>query len=219
MRGRAHLRYTAMLMCEGAGKTEPFRRMQTSKTMADMRAAATAAAAHPHFTQPGGTFLPAMLEPPPDLPEVVNLAVNSWRAVPGWWRPGNVGAFQSQRKKAAKVRAAKDGCSSGKGGGGCGADAGGASAGNDGGGGGSGDGVGAAEGGCGRSDREGVASVAALVAPGTEAAESATPAAASNGAAVVTAVEQAEVAGQVAVGVSRKRSLDQPHEPDHRDEP
>ena len=37
-------KYTAMLMCEGAGKTEPFKTIQTAKSYADLRAGAAACA-------------------------------------------------------------------------------------------------------------------------------------------------------------------------------
>ncbi|KOO21251.1 hypothetical protein Ctob_000508 [Chrysochromulina tobinii] len=83
-----NLKYTAMLMLEGAGKLEPFRLIQSAKTLADLHAAAAACAAHPHFTQPGGAFCPAILEPPPDLPAAIELTANSWRRKPNWWKPG-----------------------------------------------------------------------------------------------------------------------------------
>ena len=97
-------KYTAMLMLEGAGKLPPFKRIQTAKTMEDLRAGAAACADHAHFTQPGGVFCPAVLEPPPDLPEAVHAPINHWRPVPAFYTPGAT----SMRFKAAKVRAAPE---------------------------------------------------------------------------------------------------------------
>ena len=96
-------KYTAMLMLEGAGKLPPFKMIQTAKTMADLRAGAAACADCAHFTQPGGQFCPAVLEPPPDLPAAPSLPINSWRPVPAFWTPGG---GKSARSKAAKTRAA-----------------------------------------------------------------------------------------------------------------
>ena len=53
----------------GSRKTEPFQMLQRAKTQADLNAAATACRSHPHFARPGGTFVPASLEPPPDIPD------------------------------------------------------------------------------------------------------------------------------------------------------
>ena len=83
-----NVKYTAMLMLEGSGKTPPFQLFQRAKTQADLRAAALACKAHPHFTRPGGTFVPAALEPPPDIPDAPSLPVNAWRHVPKGWQPG-----------------------------------------------------------------------------------------------------------------------------------
>ena len=68
-----NLKYTAMLMLEGHGKTEPFKAVQSARTMADLHAAVDMMIEHPHLTQPGGSFIPGMLEPPPDLPHVVQV--------------------------------------------------------------------------------------------------------------------------------------------------
>lgn len=95
-------KYTAMLMLEGSGKTPPFKQIQTSKTMADLLAGAAACAQHAHFTQPGGVFCPAVLEPPPDLPDALHEPINHWRPVPAFYTPG----AKSMRFKAAKARAA-----------------------------------------------------------------------------------------------------------------
>ena len=86
----------------------PFRLIQSAKTLADLHAAAAACAAHPHFTQPGGSFCPAILEPPPDLPAAIEFAANSWRRKPNWWKPGaslptlkpGVGRFKATKQHA-----------------------------------------------------------------------------------------------------------------------
>ena len=98
-----NVKYVAMLMLEGGGKTEPFKMFQRAKTQADLRAAAAACREHPHFCQPGGVFLPAALEPPPDLPDAPSLPVNAWRHVPAGWKPGQAPV---RRCKAPTVRAA-----------------------------------------------------------------------------------------------------------------
>ena len=66
-------KHVAMLMLEGGGKTVPFQMFQRAQSYADLRAAAAACATHPHFCQPGGQFLPAVLEPPPDMPHAPTL--------------------------------------------------------------------------------------------------------------------------------------------------
>lgn len=95
-------KYTALLMLEGAGKTEPFQMLQRAKTQADLNAAALACRSHPHFARPGGTFVPASLEPPPDIPDAPSLPVNAWRHIPRGWKPG---AEPVRRAKAPLNRA------------------------------------------------------------------------------------------------------------------
>ena len=96
-------KHVAMLMLEGGGKTVPFQMFQRAQSYADLRAAAAACATHPHFCQPGGQFLPAVLEPPPDMPHAPTLPINSWRAVPHFWKPMSA---IPRGAKAAKKRAA-----------------------------------------------------------------------------------------------------------------
>ena len=98
-----NIKYTAMLMMEGSGKTDAFKLVQRAKTPADLRSAALLMKSHPHFTQPGGAFVPAALEPPPDLPDAPSLPVNAWRHVPPGWKPGQAPV---RRNKAPVVRAA-----------------------------------------------------------------------------------------------------------------
>ena len=106
-----NLKYVGMLMLEGAGKLAPFTMVQRAKTVEELQAAAAACAQHPHFTQPGGAFVPAVLEPPPDLPAAVELPVNAWRRKPSWWKPGCEPPKLQKgkgRHKAAKERAAPE---------------------------------------------------------------------------------------------------------------
>ena len=99
----SNAKYTAMLMLEGAGRTPPFALFQRAKTIAELRVAAAALHDHAHFTQPGGDFCPAILEPPPDLPDALSLPINAWRPVPAFYQASET--KPSARSKAAKARA------------------------------------------------------------------------------------------------------------------
>ena len=89
-------KHVAMLMLEGAGKTEPFSLFQRAKTADDLRAAAAALEGHPHFAVGPGR-VPPVLEPAPDLPLAPQLPANAWRTVPHHWKPRAAPPTQQSR--------------------------------------------------------------------------------------------------------------------------
>ena len=105
-----NLKYTAMLMLEGAGRLEAFKLVQRAKSLDDLHAAAAAAARDPHLATADLARCPAVLEPPPDLPDAHTLSCNAWRPLPVWWKPhaANGQPMAAPRHGKGRYKAAKE---------------------------------------------------------------------------------------------------------------